>query len=479
MEHGTDITVAQWTAPECPFHIEYSTRVLDDIRLAVVDAFFSLPRGGAEIGGILLGRQEGDRIFVTDYEALDCEHAMGPSFVLSPRDQTLLAEMTARAKRNPQDRQPVGWYHSHTRSEIFLSETDQDIHNRFFPEPWQIALVLKPHTFEPTRGGFFFRDGNGAIRGSASYQEFVLDPQPMRPAPAGGGAIGSASAPRPIHLSSPFRGPVLKAAMDATAEPVAPTASSGKKGRVPITREIAIEPPFADAEAEAEIEVAPEDGEAPQFTQLGQERSWRAVKVVAALAVGMALGGVAYQTRQLWWPQVLTRLRPVMPKEPEAYLTLAATDDNGQLNIQWDRNAPAVRNAVEAMLEITDGNPIPRAVRLDAAHVATGSFRYGRESERVDVALTATEPNGQQVREVTSFLGKLPSQKARAEDPEIRKERDAQTQRADKLQKDLNFQASKTRQLERDLKEVRDQLQIEQRRRLQSQTPDPAKKDQE
>jgi len=93
--------------------------------------------------------------------------------------------------------------------------------------------------------------------------------------------------------------------------------------------------------------------------------------------------------------------------------------------------------------------------------------------------LTATEPNGQQVREVTSFLGKLPSQKARAEDPEIRKERDAQTQRADKLQKDLNFQASKTRQLERDLKEVRDQLQIEQRRRLQSQTPDPAKKDQE
>jgi len=44
-----------WSAPACPFAIGYPARVLDDIRLAVVDAFFSLPRGGAEIGGILLG----------------------------------------------------------------------------------------------------------------------------------------------------------------------------------------------------------------------------------------------------------------------------------------------------------------------------------------------------------------------------------------------------------------------------------------
>ena len=54
-ESGTDSTTITWSVPECPFTIEYSARVLDDIRLAVMDAFFSLPRGGAEIGGILLG----------------------------------------------------------------------------------------------------------------------------------------------------------------------------------------------------------------------------------------------------------------------------------------------------------------------------------------------------------------------------------------------------------------------------------------
>ena len=155
--------VATWKAPQCPFTIEYSLRALDDIRLAVVDAFFSLPRGGAEIGGILLGRYSNQRLVIADYVALDCEHAFGPSFTLSPPDQDRLAELLASAEQNPDRLRPVGWYHSHTRSEIFLTEADQDLHNRYFREPWQVALVLKPHTFHPTRAGFFFRETDGSI----------------------------------------------------------------------------------------------------------------------------------------------------------------------------------------------------------------------------------------------------------------------------------------------------------------------------
>ena len=476
MEHGADFAVAKWTAPECPFQIEYCTRVLDDIRLAVVDAFFSLPRGGAEIGGVLLGKRDGDQISITDYEALDCEHAMGPSFTLSPRDQTRLAEMIAKAAGNPRNRQPVGWYHSHTRSDIFLSETDQDIHKRFFPESWQIALVLKPHTFEPTRGGFFFRDANGSIRGSASYQEFVLDPLPIRPVPAGG-ENASPMVHRPLHADSPFRGSPVVTLPTESSPTSPPVASSGKgKGRVPITREIAVEAPFSGADEEHEPQTELEEATAPQFAQ-SQDRSWRAIKVAAGMAVLIALGGLGYQTREYWLPQAMSKIRSVLPKEPDNYLTLTSSDDNGQLNILWDRNAPAVRNATEAVLEITDGNPIPQSIHLDAAHLAAGAFSYGRESERVDVTLTALEPDGRQVREQTSFLGKLPGQKGHAEDPEVRKERDALAQKADKLQKDLNFQFSKTRKLEKDLKDVRDQLQNEQRRRLDNQLPNPGKKD--
>src|SRR3954462_6908221 len=94
-ETGTEGTIV-WGVPECPFLIEYSARVLDDIRLAVVDAFFSLPRGGAEIGGILLGRWDDGRLSITEYAALDCEHATGPSFTLSARDAIRLSELLAR-----------------------------------------------------------------------------------------------------------------------------------------------------------------------------------------------------------------------------------------------------------------------------------------------------------------------------------------------------------------------------------------------
>jgi proteasome lid subunit RPN8/RPN11 len=473
MEHGTEIAVGRWNAPECPFQIEYATRVLDDIRLAVVDAFFSLPRGGAEIGGLLLGKHEIGLISITDFEPLDCEHAMGPSFTLSPRDQALLADMTARARRNATDRQPLGWYHSHTRSEIFLSETDQDIHKRFFPEPWQVALVLKPHTFEPTRGGFFFRDAKGAIRGAASYQEFVLEPLPMRPVQAG-------SIPpivyRPLHEEA--HSPMGAYPVEPSEVGDAPAPSSGKK-RVPITREAPAVAPFEGAAEEPNpaAEFA-EEGESPQFTQLKRERSWRAVKAAACLALGLAAGIVGYQTRDYWLPRVIAKIRPLLPKEPPAYLSLSVSDSNGQMNIHWDANSPSCRNALEATLEITDGNPIPRAIRLDEAHLALGSFTYSRESERVDVTMIASQPSGQPVKEQTSFFGKLPETKAQTEDPKVREERDALAEKADKLQKDFNFQAAKTRKLEKDLKDMKAQLDLEQRRRLAAQSADPAKKNQ-
>src|SRR5580700_909524 len=157
----------QWNAPECPFTVAYSAQALDDIRLAVVDAFFSLPRGGAEIGGVLFGSWDGKRLAITGYAALDCEHAFGPAFTLSPDDEARLANLLASPVRD--GLQPVGWYHSHTRSEIFLSDADQEIHRRFFPEPWQVALVLRPHTYHPTRAGFFFRGADGGIRAETSY----------------------------------------------------------------------------------------------------------------------------------------------------------------------------------------------------------------------------------------------------------------------------------------------------------------------
>jgi proteasome lid subunit RPN8/RPN11 len=486
IDSSTESSVETWSAPECPYTIEYSPRVLDDIRLSVVDAFFSLPRGGAEIGGILLGRFAKGRISILAYQALDCEHAMGPSFTLSQNDRTQLADMLAAAQQHPERLQPVGWYHSHTRSEILLSDADQDIHKRFFPEPWQIALVLKPSTFEPTRGGFFFREADGTIRGSASYQEFVVDAQPMRQVPAGN-APPMPPAPQPLRRPAEVHGPVVT--IEPEPQPEVQLASQPEPELEPEPVLEAVPEPVAEAAPPAEEAVEPEqqreqeheplDLPAPRFLQIKPERSWRWLKIAAVLALAAGVGSGAYQTRQMWLPPllqkaspVMTRIRPALPNEAPPSVKLGASDDNGQLRIHWDGKSPAIQEAGQGVLEIVDGSAPAQSIRLDRAQLEAGAFTYGRQAERVEVRLAV----GDQIKEVASFLGKLPEHKPPPEDPAVRKERDELRQQVAKQKADLDAQAAKTRKLEKALNDVKEQLARESQRRMNNQLPDPVKK---
>jgi len=68
----------------------------------------------------------------------------------------------------------AGWYHSHTRSEISLTDADIGIHDRFFPKPWQVALVLRPLAMRPTEVGLFVREADGAMHRSEPAAEASL-----------------------------------------------------------------------------------------------------------------------------------------------------------------------------------------------------------------------------------------------------------------------------------------------------------------
>jgi len=152
---------------DCGFAIEWSAAVLEDIRLAVAEAFSSLPHGGTETGGVLFGTRNGDCVSILASRPLACEHALGPTFTLSEKDHARLRALLEEGGRDlcGQDLEPVGWY----RSEIFLSDQDVAIHNRYFPDPWQVALLLRPHALKPVRAGFFFREAGEYIPATASF----------------------------------------------------------------------------------------------------------------------------------------------------------------------------------------------------------------------------------------------------------------------------------------------------------------------
>ena len=189
-----------WAVPQCPFSIEYPAALMNQVRLAAMDAFFKIPRGGLEIGGVLFGSLEPGRMRIQAFRMLECEHATGPSFILSDADRARLSGLlvSASEERELAGLAPVGWFRSRTRSEISMSEADVALFDTYFPELRQVVLVLRPEVTRPTRAGFFFREGEGALRVESSYGEFVLEESAVQdesPAPP----LAPRPAPPPVH----------------------------------------------------------------------------------------------------------------------------------------------------------------------------------------------------------------------------------------------------------------------------------------
>jgi hypothetical protein len=55
------------------------------------------------------------------------------------------------------DTKIVGWYHTHPRFGIFLSDMDKIIHKHHFSQPWTTALVVDP--VQETEGFFVWNEG--------------------------------------------------------------------------------------------------------------------------------------------------------------------------------------------------------------------------------------------------------------------------------------------------------------------------------
>lgn len=345
MRRSLETECLGWRAPECPFPIEWSAAMMEEIRGAAMEAFFSVPHGGAEIGGVLWGNRAGGRVRIMSARPLECEHALGPTFTLSDNDHTRLAALLQDGLEDgcrdlrAQGWEPVGWYHSHTRSEIFLSERDVEIHNRYFPDPWHVALVVRPHAMQPMRAGFFFREPNGSIHTDSSYKEFLLQPVPE--------AVAGKSDPQ-----------------GAVEQPVAPAIAS---------------PPLAAA---------------PPPLKRARRRIWWAM-----LAVGIAAGLFAFknETFSEYWARAFGggRVR---------YVSLTAYDLDGQLQIRWDWSAEPIRSAESGTLEIADG-ATRTVVALDQQRLRSGTVSYARIGARVDVRLALRQHGGDVCTAFTYFLG--------------------------------------------------------------------------
>ena len=173
---------ASWRVPQFAHAIEYSLDVAEEIRAFACDELLQLSHGGDEVGGVLFGTRREDVIQIVTWRPIACEHAHGESLQLCSSDRMNLAVQLEVARRNPdlKDLRPVGWFVSHLRSDVCLSPSDLEIYNGFFPEAWQVALVICPKEGGRAKAGFFVREAEGKVVAEACYQCFDLEPTATR-----------------------------------------------------------------------------------------------------------------------------------------------------------------------------------------------------------------------------------------------------------------------------------------------------------
>lgn len=143
-----------WQDPGVSITVEMTLDVMERLAAAIQQGLGDSARG-TEIGGFLLGRPTGDgrrAVLIDDFELVPSEHLRGASYTLSPKERVNLGARLARQKAD----RVAGYFRSHTRPGLYLDQDDLAVISRYFSDPADVFLIVRPATDGPPMGGFFF-----------------------------------------------------------------------------------------------------------------------------------------------------------------------------------------------------------------------------------------------------------------------------------------------------------------------------------
>lgn len=327
-----------WNDPEGRVSIHLPLDVVSRLGLDAMEAYKSVPHGGLEIGGLLLGRRVGGTIYIDGFEPVESEHRLGPHYKLSERDTQVFEDALKRYSS------AIGIYRTQTRLDsLALQVDDAELFSRYFNGPDNVYLLIQPST---GRAAFFLpQDGSLALIHEFPFRASDLpaeaeeqDEVPATPAPAPAAAM-----PVAIPVAVPH---------DAAREPVR------DPGPVPPTAR-----------------------KTPWFVP------------VAAVLCGMACGALLYEAAHdaarrpapapmASAPAVIPASAPPRQAEVPGHIVLNVQRDGPSIRLLWDRNSPVIRNAAKGIVYIHDGEHESQ-LTLDPKELNTGLISYWPETRDV------------------------------------------------------------------------------------------------
>ncbi len=140
------------------------------IRICVHACSAEVEVGGALIGQWCQDEQTGGQYVVVKH-VLPARHTKQGAVYLTFTQETIL-DFHNQIEKRFEGEKIVGWFHTHPRMGVFLSHYDTFLHHNFFPEPWQVALVVEPFS---SVAGFFIRQADGVFDPSRYFGFYEMD----------------------------------------------------------------------------------------------------------------------------------------------------------------------------------------------------------------------------------------------------------------------------------------------------------------
>ena len=321
-----------WESPDGSRSVVFARGVASAIRAHALEGFHSLPRRGAEVGGLLLGRVLRTKPLlarITGFEDIPCSHAFGPSYILSEEDKAVLEAALQRERPDP----VIGFVRSYTGRDMVLDEVDGNLLQRYFPADNTILLLLEPRAPHACRATFLFPE-HGEVGWEPQYAAFDFSEARL-------------AGEEPAAAAAPAAPPVV--APPAAVEPV-----ETRVGPVAAPEPVLM-PSFVR-------EAAPTDAEPPRKRGL-----------LLPLAGWILLCVAAAGVYELW----------TMARAPRwAPLGLTAQIAPGGIHLAWNQGSRAAHDAARGILMIDDA-ALHQRIPLTAEQVRAAAYDYHPASSNV------------------------------------------------------------------------------------------------
>jgi hypothetical protein len=384
----------EWRSADASTRVSLSIGLADRIAGYVLEAYKSIPRRGAEAGGLLLG---GVRlgpvidITITGFHPIPCDYQFGPSFIVS---EAMQAEFKSAKTRFPAS-EILGYYRSHTRKSAALDTSDQDLVDRVFPGLSGLVLLITPFGISKLTGAYYF------------FQNGRLETRPVGPEFAFVTSVPGGTPPPPVEEPEPspraetdFR----KLMQESLGRmPEAPVEAAPPPRRLLKARKLEIEQPI-DAEEPPAREAVPETRPAavseprpaavpeprPPTEGAGRRKKLQWEIVASGLMVAAALA-------LLWWQYRGASGEDETPAaqsaaEHIASLGLKVHPGQGGWWITWDPTSRSAREAVRGVLNVVQGTSTQQ-IPLNPSQIRTGAITFRPSGDDITFRLDLIASN--------------------------------------------------------------------------------------